>query len=88
MYSIHFLQSLAGISTTSEVYFYSVPDLGSLLVGAGKPCSSELAQMKTTNPSRSIVGNFTLTFALPGTLVFSNSNNNNTIMMVILIYRD
>ena len=63
------LQFLDGISTTSEVYFYSVPDLESLVRGreVGGGCNSELVQRKITDPN--FVGNFTLTFSLPGTLV-------------------
>ena len=63
------LQFLDGISTTSEVYFYSVPDLESLVQGreVGGVCNSELVRRSTSDPK--FVGNFTLTFSLPGTLV-------------------
>lgn len=63
------LQFLDGISTTNEVYFYSVPDLKSLVLGGevGEKCSSEVVQRKIGDTN--FVGNFNLTFTLPGTLV-------------------
>ena len=63
------LQFLDGISTTNEVYFYSVPDLESLVLGreVGEKCSNEVVQRKVGDSN--FVGNFNLTFSLPGTLV-------------------
>ena len=67
--TLYLLQFLDGISTTNEVHFYSVPDLESLVQGreVGERCSIELVQRKTSDPN--FVGNFSLTFTLPGTLV-------------------
>jgi hypothetical protein len=46
-----------------------VPDLESLVQGreVGEKCSGDLVQKRTSDPN--FVGNFNLTFTLPGTLV-------------------
>ena len=64
-----FLQFLDGISTTSEVHLYTVPELGNLMLGEGERCTNELLQ-RASDPN--FVGNFSLTFSLPGTLVGVN----------------
>ena len=59
---LYVFQFLGGISTSNEVYFYSVPELRSLVLPAEETC--ELVQ---GDPN--FVGNFTLTFSLLRTLV-------------------
>ena len=62
------MQILDGISTTTEVHFYNVPDLDSLVLGGrGENCTSELVELETSDPN--FIGTFNLTFTLPGTLV-------------------
>ena len=61
-------QLLDGISTTTEVHFYNVPELDSLALGGrGENCTSKLVELKTSDPN--FIGTFNLTFTLPGTLV-------------------
>ena len=69
------MQLLDGISTTTEVHFYNVPELDLLVLGRrGENCTSELVELKTSDPN--FVGTFNLTFTLQGTLVCFMNNYN------------